>query len=128
MRGLKRTWWHNAGLDATGTHAERRATNVYRATSEEEANLIGSPVEGTKDLHVPTLDIDLPCVLRQSSTAGHYHLFIDKPMRWEQYRRLLEVLADVGIIEPGYYDSSIERGATFVRKPGLVKPDGARSS
>lgn len=42
-------------------------------------------------------------------------------MKWCEYERLLTVLAEVGIIEPGYADASIRRRQTFVRKPGIVK-------
>jgi len=71
-------------------------------------------------VHLPTLDIDLPCQLRESS-PGHFHLYIDKPMSWSSYRMLLDVLASVGIIERGYADASINKGASCLRKPGTFK-------
>jgi hypothetical protein len=90
-----------------------------------EAVLVSSEVlhPGPENLHAPTLDIDLPCMLVESSTPGHYHLYIDKAMPWEDYARLLNVLADVGIIERGYADASLRRGASFLRRPGVTKRD-----
>lgn len=88
-------------------------------SSVEEANVVTSLY--ALDLHRPVLDLDLACELVPSSTPGHYHLYINKSMTWAKYRRLLEVLAEVGIIEPGYAKASIARGFSAVRLPGVVK-------
>lgn len=74
-----------------------------------------------KNMHRPILDIDFPATVIPSSTSGHGHLYIDKPMTWEHYEKLLNVLAEVGIIEPGYADASIERQHTAVRLPWVKK-------
>lgn len=83
---------------------------------------------GRKDgeWHLPALDIDLPCQLRPSSTPGHFHLLIDHPVRWCDYVDLLHALAACGIVEPGYVSASIERGATFLRLPGVKKKPAAQ--
>lgn len=72
-------------------------------------------------MHRPILDIDFPAALIPSSTEGHFHLYLDKPMTWKQYRKLLGVLAEVGIIEPGYADASISRGYSSTRLPWIKK-------
>lgn len=97
--------------------------------SEPEANLIGSEVEhdvlmGRHTVHAPVLDIDFPARLVPSTTPGHFHLYLDIKMSWPTYRRLLEALADAGVIEEGYAEASIERKNSFVRKPGIKKGDG----
>lgn len=71
--------------------------------------------------HRPVLDIDFPVHVVPSSTPGHYHLYLDKPLPWPRYRRLLEALADAGIIEPGYARVSIARRYTSVRLPWIRK-------
>lgn len=86
----------------------------------KNANLISSEVAGTLD-HKPVLDIDLPCKLIASTHAGHYHLYIDKAMTWEQYKKLLDVLNDCGIIQPGYRNASHARGFSAVRLPWIKK-------
>lgn len=85
------------------------------------ANAISSHVVGNEDLHLPVLDIDYEAALVPSSTPGHYHLFLDKPVAWDDYVDLLNALAACDIIEPGYASAAIARGATYVRKPGVRK-------
>src|SRR6187399_43822 len=83
------------------------------------ANLYGSlRLDGR---HEPTLDIDHNCVLLPSTTPGHFHLYIDVPMSWENYQKLLDVMAEVGILEKGYVDVSKKYGATYVRMPHVKK-------
>ena len=109
--------------------------NVERYTANlSEANCVSSYIEGSGDdraedeaewrystRHKPVLDIDIPCLLLDSSTPDNHHLFIDKEMSWRQYMRLLEVLGDVGILEPGYVHASINRNASWVRVPWVKK-------
>ena len=95
-------------------------------TTEEKANAVGSLLQGEhlnnpEALHAPALDIDLPCQLIPSSTEGHFHLYIDKAMPWRQYRKLLDVLAECGIIEKGYRDAAISERRTILRKEGVYK-------
>lgn len=89
----------------------------------DTANIITSEVRGKPGRHKPVLDIDLPVKLIPSSTEGHFHLMIDKEMDWEDYQRLLWVLADIGIVEEGYASASDERGYTAVRLPWISKDE-----
>ena len=73
-------------------------------------------------LHTPVLDIDIPATLVPSSTPGKNHLYLDVPMSWDQYTKLLDVMAEVGILEPGYVSASKKRGFTAVRLPWIRKP------
>lgn len=90
------------------------------------ANAVGSSREEGKDFerapHAVLLDIDHHRVrLIPSSTPGHHHLVIEGMFLWEHYRRLLEVLSDMGIVEYGYASLSMERGQAFLRMPGVEK-------
>ena len=71
--------------------------------------------------HAPVLDLDIPHRLVSSSTPGHSHLFLDVPMSWRSYKKLLKALAKAGIIEPGYRDASLRRGHTAVQMPWVKK-------
>lgn len=71
--------------------------------------------------HRPVLDIDFPAELIPSSTPGHFHLYLDKPMTWRKYEALLEALAKAGLIERGFANASIERGFSAARIPGIKK-------
>lgn len=72
-------------------------------------------------LHRPVLDIDFPLHTVPSSTPGHFHLYLDKPLSWPKYRRLLNALAEAGIIEQGYANVSRARCYTSVRLPWVKK-------
>lgn len=86
------------------------------------ANLVSSQIVDENDKHTVMLDIDLPAYLIPSSTEGHYHLYIDTPMPWRKYKRLLKELARAGIIETGYYKASVRRKHTALRMRGVKKP------
>lgn len=86
----------------------------------DKANVIISREVGFRT-HRPVLDLDIEAKLVPSSTPGHFHLYLDKSMSWEDYCELLYVLAKVGIIEPGYASVSMARGYTAVRLPWIKK-------
>lgn len=105
---------------------DRDPLNDGRVEVEEgKGNLYSSEAaSGKEGWHLPTLDLDIPCELVESSTPGHHHLYIDMAITWDQYVTLLTTLRDVGIIQEGYYNLSMHRKATFLRKPGVVKLPG----
>jgi len=108
----------SADLTSAMEAAERPSRKVV---PESEANLVGSLCDDGVS-HMPVLDIDRMAVrVVPSTTPGNFHLYIDKPMPWSDYAELIEMLAVVGIIERGYANASLERRATFVRKPGVLK-------
>lgn len=92
-------------------------------TSEQEANVVTSYLGG--ELHAPVLDIDFGAQLIPSSTPGHFHLYFEKAMTWDNYCGLLKALGDVGILEAGYVKASLRRGYSSVRKPGVYKQEEA---
>lgn len=87
----------------------------------QEATVIGSQT-GSTGVHLPVLDLDFPCTLVPSRTTGHFHLYLERPMGWLKYKRLLRALWKAGIIERGYYKMAVKRGQTFVRKPEMTVP------
>jgi hypothetical protein len=90
-------------------------------TSEQEANIVTSYLGG--ELHAPVLDIDFGAQLIPSSTPGHFHLYFEKAMTWDNYAGLLRALGNVGILEEGYVKASLRRGYSSVRKPGVYKQE-----
>lgn len=87
-----------------------------------EAQVTTSRVAG-RETHKVVLDIDLPAKLIPSSTADHFHLYIDHEIPWHKYERLLLALADAGIVEEGYVRASIARQFTAARLPWVKKLD-----
>jgi hypothetical protein len=87
----------------------------------DESNVVSSLL--TNGGHAPAIDVDLPIHAVQSSTPGHWHLYLDVELSWPDYLRLLEVMRDVGIVQDGFYRSAKSRGTTLLRLPGVPKPD-----
>ena len=77
--------------------------------------------DARKHTHRPVIDIDVPVEVVESSTPGHYHLYIDYPVEPEKYMALLVALADCGIVEKGYARASYAKGFSAVRVPWLAK-------
>lgn len=106
-----------------------------REVSEPFANLVSSRVERVDvvpfnggadknyELHLPVLDLDYDVQLVPSSTPGHFHLYLNRPVSWGQYVKVLRALAEAGLVEHGWAEASIRQGASFVRKPGEPKEE-----
>jgi len=118
--------------NTTGTKPKQnyeQEDTAPKLTKKDDANLISSELDYPYDsavpadehLHAPTLDIDFPIQCYESSTPGHYHLLIERPMTWKQYKKFLYALMKAGIIEEGYYKASIKKGGSFLRKKGTKK-------
>ena len=121
-----RKYYKCENLDA---NSDINAPDMAEGRSEctrAEANLISS--ETNVGTHKPVLDIDIPCRYVPSSTEGHGHLYIDSPLPWVAYEKLLTCLKDAGIIQVGYWKRSLERKATFVRPPWIKKPNTITNS
>lgn len=124
---LRKRWWsehiHELGDNKDETSAKSKVWDDYViSTYAGKANIVGSLVNGGRGLdnsiHMPAIDIDHRVEVVESRTPGHSHLFIDVPMTWEQYIKLLTVMVEVGIVERGYLDASIKRGMTALRLNG----------
>lgn len=89
----------------------------------------GGGAEATMDQYLPRhailLDIDYPAYLIESSTRGHYHLYLDVPggVKHEDYMELLGLLGRIGAVEKGYAEVSIKRGHSDLRLPWVRKED-----
>lgn len=86
-----------------------------------EATLVLSKHRDFDNVHWPVLDIDLPCHLIPSTREGHFHLVIEHPMQWHDYKELLVALYNAGIIERGYMEVAKKHGYTSIRRPGVLK-------
>lgn len=86
----------------------------------EMANLITSTCDEGAELHLPVLDFDLPIHVQKSSN-GNNHLYINKKITWDKYVKVMEAMADAGILEEGYVNASKSRGYSAVRPPWVKK-------
>lgn len=74
-----------------------------------------SEVNGEIDWHFPCIDMDYPVFAMPSRTPGHTHLYIERAVSWDNYKKLLKSLLECGLIEQGYYNASINHGMTLLR-------------
>jgi hypothetical protein len=115
-----RKFYFCEGLDDGGNSDEEDHSEKRTECDRDSANLISS--DCGQGVHAPVLDIDFRCRLFPSSTDGCFHLYIDKPMAWDTYEKLLLAMQEAGILQPGFVKNSIARKATFVRPPWVKKP------
>lgn len=100
------------------THLDLRPADHHTAT------MVTSKLEDTY-LHMPVIDIDLPCMLVPSSAPGHFHLYIEKEMSWEKFTAMLEAMEAAGVVGKGYVAYTKRRGYATVRYPGVTKDNEA---
>ena len=115
-----RTYFYGADIDVPfqGQQFDR---SERRRVPEAEANLVSSLCESGR--HAPTIDLDLPARLVESSTPGHHHLYVDVELSWPRYLILLLGFTLSGLMGPSYFTHSLRRRMTMVRKPGVRKPE-----
>lgn len=90
---------------------------VRVSDNPRHAELVSSHVKGQPGQHAPLIDLDFQAHLYPSRTPGHSHLWLDRPISWRKYKRLLRALYRAGVIERGFYVMSVKRGASFLRVP-----------
>lgn len=95
----------------------------YLDADHDTATLVTSTLPDGN--HMPVIDIDLPCMLTDSTKPGHHHLYINHPMSWGQYLSILQALTDAGVVQAGYNMHTRRRGYGTVRYPGVTKHNEA---
>ena len=79
-------------------------------------DLLGSLTKS--GLHAPCIDLDFPVQLRPSSAPGHFHLFLQTEIPWEDYLKLLTVMEEIGLVQKGVLEVAKQRKQTVVFEPG----------
>ena len=112
-------------LDSNNPLAFEESAKDRRPVSVSEANLVSSRAveKDGKVYHYPLLDIDFQAELVPSTHEGHYHLYLNRLIPWEDYFELLTVLQKVGIIQPGVLKAAEISKETCVRLPWIKKPE-----
>lgn len=91
----------------------------------DDADVISSQIKRPfgAQTHVVALDVDYPVHVVESSTPGHFHLYMEVPggIPHEGYMALVALLGHLRIIEPNYASVSIQRGHTDLRLPWVRK-------
>jgi hypothetical protein len=115
----KRLLWYKKRLFSSADPKDDGISPV--PATEDKANLVSSLTD--KGMHMPVIDIDYSAELLPSSTPGHFHLYLNKAVPWSDYKKVLLALYEAHLIQKGYYDWSIERGMSMLRRPGVKKND-----
>lgn len=110
----------NAELDKGDSANGIFGTIPIKTAEIDESNVVTSRLRDT-DHHKIVIDLDVDAALIPSSTPGHHHLIIDKTMPWVEYKSVLTHLYEAGLIQKGYYEASINRGASVIRTPWTKK-------
>ncbi len=107
--------------DNLGDSSEKDLADHGTLRLKDDANLVSSRVAGLNKQNMPILDLDFDCKLVESSTRGHYHLYLNKVISWDQYKPILTALHNAGLINTFWYESSLASKGTFVRPEGVYK-------
>lgn len=123
---MERRYWFLGDLDNFDGYEEEKY-RAYVPADVQTANLIGSgtgihEIGSGEEYHLPVFDFDFECALVPSSTKGHYHLYLEKPVPWRHYRRLLKSMEKAGLLQKGWVKASLKRKFTSVRPPWVKKP------
>lgn len=124
LRMFKVTKW-DEDSSVTYSQEERESAPI------SEANVSTSIREDrqafdSEQMHALLIDLDVPAYLVPSSTPGHSHLYVDVRIPERRYFTLLDCLADCGVIQRGYANSSKARGGTALRLPWVKKPEASK--
>lgn len=128
----ERTYWRSYDLGIANEPLlaslikYRQRRNRYRVLRVEDANLVSSRT--TDGRQMPIIDLDFDFEIRESSTPGHYHLLLNKPISNVKFVVLMLVLWWTGSVEMGYAVWSIRRMGNFARVPGVAKKPGAETN
>ena len=92
--------------------------HIMKIDAEHPANCVTSgPMDG-ESFHMPILDDDQGLFrVVPSRTPGHNHVYIDKAIRWRDFVRLLELLAELEIVDPKWARLSIDQLTATLRLP-----------
>lgn len=117
-----RIFYKSESLDEFGNSDEIDHGDDPQPCTKDEANIVSSRTINGK--HKPVIDIDFPVRLIESSTPGHFHLYIDVEMTWKQQVKLMDAMEEAGIVQKGFNKFSQLRGMSFVRPPWVKKKEG----
>jgi hypothetical protein len=109
--------YEDDGVPVASWAAEHPSKKV---SNPKDANLVLSAAK-YGDGHFPLIDLDHDAALLPSSTPGNHHLYIDHRLTWKQYKKLLKVMVDVGLVEEGFYECTKARGHGALRLPWVKK-------
>lgn len=123
LRLFKVTTWDE---DSSVTYSREEREPAPCVTEANVSTSIREDCGSEEDpRHALLLDLDVPAWLVPSSTPGHSHFYVDVRIPQPKFFALLDALADAGVIQHGYANSSKHRGGTALRLPWVKKETSA---
>lgn len=106
----------------TGAEQDNHFVPVDEADCVTSRTRIQDPEHrGDAWLHAPVIDLDLNARLIPSTTPGHFHLYLDRLMSFDDMMMLLRAFAAAGLVEQGYVEVTENRRYASVRLPWVSK-------
>lgn len=113
------TAWFDKGAPV---EVKRYGGHIYLDDTQEHGSVLSLTDAPGAETHLPLLDDDNGYFrVIPSSTPGHQHVYIDKPITWDQWKRLLVILAELELVDPKWAEASIAQGTATLRLPGHFK-------
>ena len=112
-----RKTYFQSNLDVYERH--KMMGTAHELADLNKANLVSSEVR--PDVHMPVIDCDFGIQAVASTTPGHYHLYIDQELTWDQYKALLDGFYKAGLIQAGWYNNALKEMRSYVRLPHVKK-------
>lgn len=112
-----RALYNQPDLGPDNSYDHKQPLNQVQTAGE--ANLISS-ISTNGKYHYPVLDLDYNVFVIPSS-PGKNHLLINRALTAENYGKLISVLTEVGIIQPGFGNQFKTKKATFIRRFDITK-------
>lgn len=98
----------------------------YRAKKdrvEDYVNPNGVSSKTQDGKQMPIIDLDFDHYYEKSTSSGHGHLYLNRPISNFRWFVLMCALRYAGVIELGYFLWSIRRGHNQLRYPGVKKTE-----
>jgi len=108
--------------DGIDTEIPKRSDGKNDNERLQQTVLIGSNYVAGKDVHKIVLDIDHPAALYES-TNGNSHLLVDLPLSTEQYKKLVTVMVEIGLVDQYHLTMFDEQKGTYVFAPWVNRSD-----
>ena len=99
----------------------REGYSRYQEVPRKKASLTGSLVEDGS--HFPLLYLNCQARLIPSATEGHFNLYLDHPMSWKRYKRLMRSMVKAGLLDREFYRKARKHYQAFVETPSSYTPD-----
>lgn len=111
----------NGKLDPSSNPLDQRSLREVEPQDALMVSALRSSVTG-HERYALLLDLDHGATFYPSTTRGHGHLLIDAWLTKDQHDRVLDILAEVGVIEHGFARSGkASRFGSTLRLPWVVK-------